>query len=321
MRLESRWSFRKMAWRGAALPLFLLAALALSLPLAAQQPQGPLALPPNLPANRMPPSRPAPTPQPAPKPARTTQEEVHKTYPIVHEPPSTPVNQIIQDFAQHEAEFKIARDGFTYTRKFLVETINDEGQPDGQYTMTSDITFTPSGQRFVKITDAPQPTLTRISLSEQDLEDLRNVQPFVLTTKDLPEYNVTYVGRQRVDYLHTYVFDVGPKKIKKHHQYFKGRIWVDIHDLEIVKTEGKAVPDITKGSYQNLFPRFTTYRKNILGEYWFPVYTYADDVLHFDTGNVHIKMFIWWTNYKRFRVSVKLFKANQPNEPNQPKKK
>ena len=308
---EGEKGFRKMAWRTGALSLLLLAGLGLSCPLLAQEPQGPLALPPNLPANRMPPPKPTPTPPAAPKPAPTTQNEVHKTYPLIHEPPSTPVNQIIQDFAEHEAEFKIARNDFTYTRRFLVETIDSEGQPDGQYTMTSDITYTPSGQRFVKITSAPEPTLTRVTLTEQDLEDLRDVQPFVLTTQNLPEYNVTYVGRQQVDYLHTYVFDVAPKKIVKHHRYFQGRIWVDIHDLEIVKTEGKAVPNLGRGANENLFPRFTTYRENIEGQYWFPVYTYANDVLHFETGGVHIKMFIWWTNYKRFRVSVKLFKPSQ----------
>jgi len=314
MRLESDKYFRKMAWQIGALSLLLSAELAFSLPLIAQEPQGPLSLPPDLPTDQIPPYRPTPTPQPTPKPAPRAPEVPRVSYPIVHEPPSMPVDQIIQEFARHEVQFKIARNDFTYTRTFLVETIDDEGQPDGEYTMTSDITYTPSGRRFVKITNAPLPTLRGISLSEQDLEDLRHVQPFVLTTDQLPQYNVTYVGRQRVDYLHTYVFDVAPKKIEKHHRYFQGRIWVDIHDLEIVKTDGKAVPNIIKRNYENLFPRFTTYRENIDGHYWFPVYTYGNDILHFRTGAVHIRMFIWWKHYKRFRVTVKLIRPPQPKQ-------
>ncbi|HVB34033.1 MAG TPA: hypothetical protein VNJ52_06650 [Patescibacteria group bacterium] len=295
--------------------LLLLAGLAFSSPLAAQEPQGPLSLPPNPPADRLPPPAPAPPPQPAPppRPAPRTQDVVHSSSPISHEPLSVPVDQIIREFAAHEAEFRLERDNFTYEQTFVVQTIDDEGQPDGEYRMTSDITFTPSGERYEKITYAPVPTLTRVSLSEQDLDGLRNIQPFVLTTEEVPKYNITYVGRQRVDELHTYVFDVAPKKIEKHQRYFQGRIWVDVRDLEIVKTDGKAVPDIVKGKYQNLFPRFETYRENIEGHYWFPTYTHADDVLHFRSGDVHIRMAVWWTNYKRFRVTVKLISPPQPH--------
>lgn len=275
-----------------------------ALPAFAQEHPGPLPIPPSV---VIPQSRPAPQ-------AATSSAPVRVAYPITHEPPSIPVDQIIQQFAAHEAEFKVERDNFTYEQTFVVQTIDDStGEPDGEYRMTSDITFTADGRRYEKITDAPQPTLTRISMSEQDLDDLRDIQPFVLTTEDLPKYNITYVGRQRVDELHTYVFDVAPKKIEKNQRYFQGRIWVDDSELEIVKTDGRAVPNISKGNYQNLFPRFETYRANIEGHYWFPVYTHADDQLHFSTGNVHIRMTVRWTHYKRFRVSIKLIPTDQPH--------
>jgi hypothetical protein len=221
------------------------------------------------------------------------------------------VNQIIQDFATHEAEFKVERDNFTYEQTFVVQTIDDDGQVDGEYRMTSDIMFTQDGKRYEKITDAPVPTLTRIMLSQQDLDDLRNIQPFVLTTEELPKYNITYVGRQKLDELNTYVFDVAPKKIEKNQRYFQGRIWVEDSDLEIVKSDGKAVPDIIKGDNQNLFPRFETYRENIEGHYWFPTYTHADDVLNFRPAPVHIRMTVWYSHYKRFRVTVKLIHPGQ----------
>ena len=237
-------------------------------------------------------------------------DEVQRTSsPISAEPPSVPVDQIIQRFAEREAEFKTERDHFTYDQTFLVQTVDDDGNPDGEYRLSSDIIFTPAGERIEKITYAPPSTLQRISLSEQDLNDLKNIQPFVLTTEELPKYNIDYVGRQKIDELGTYVFDVAPKRIEKNQRYFQGRIWVDDRDLEIVKTDGKAVPDIRKGGTENVFPRFETYRQNIEGHYWFPTYTHADDILHFSSGNVHIRMIVRYTNYKRFTVSVRILPA------------
>ena len=178
--------------------------------------------------------------------------------------------------------------------------------------MKSDIIFTPSGERYEKVTYAPPSTLERISLTEQDLNDLRNIQPFVLTAAELPKYDITYVGRQRVDELNTYVFDVAPKKIEKNQRYFQGRIWVDDKDLEIVKTDGKAVPDIRKGNNENVFPRFETYRENIEGHYWFPTFTRSDDTLHFRTGGVRIRMIVRYSDYKRFRVTSRILKPSEP---------
>jgi len=225
---------------------------------------------------------------------------------ISTEPPSVPVDQIIHHFAEREAEFKVERDNYTYTQTFIVQTIDSGGQPDGEYRMTSDIVFSPNGKRYDKVTCAPPSTLQRVSLSEQDFADLQNVQPFVLTTSELPKYEITYVGRQKVDELTTYVFEVKPKKIEKNQRYFQGRIWVDDKDLEIVKTYGKAVPDIQNRNEENFFPRFETYRENIEGHYWFPTYTHADDVLHFTSGDIRIRMTVRYKDYKRFRVTSRI---------------
>jgi hypothetical protein len=235
---------------------------------------------------------------------------------ITKDPPSIPVDQIIQQFAAREVEFKNERENFTYVQSFVVQTIGPDDEPDGEYRMTSDITFTPAGKRYEVVTKAPPPTLQRVSLSEQDMNDLRNVQPFVLTTDELPKYDVTYVGREQIDEISAYVFDVAPKKIEKNQRYFQGRIWVDDKDLEIVKTYGKAVPDIRKGGTENVFPRFETYRENIEGHFWFPTYTRADDVLHFRSETVRIHMVVRYSNYRRFRVSMRLVPTPQNPPPN-----
>lgn len=226
--------------------------------------------------------------------------------PIVTDPPSQPVEEIIKRFAEKEAEFKVERDNYTYTQSFSIQTLDDDGRPDGERTETSDIIFTPDGKRFEKVTYAPVDTLQRISVSQQDLDDVRNVQPFVLTTTELPKYNIKYVGRQQVDELSTYIFDVAPKTIEKNQRYFQGRVWVDDKDLQIVMTDGKAVPDIVTKNNENVFPRFRTFRQNIEKGYWFPVYTRADDYLHFRNGDVHIRMTIRYSNYKRYGSTVKM---------------
>ncbi|MFZ3202230.1 MAG: hypothetical protein WA175_13905 [Candidatus Acidiferrales bacterium] len=311
--LEISGSFTKLKARAAATAL-ILAGLFVAFPLAAQEQQGPLPLPPAQPEYPapQPPSPPSPPPQPAPP--KAAPELKRASTDISKDPPAIPADQIIAQFAAHEAEFKVERDNFTYSQTFVIQTIDDSGQPDGEYRLDSDVTFTPSGQRYENITYAPQPTLERIMLTEQDFDDLKNIQPFVLTTTELPKYNITYVGREQLDDIGTYVFDVAPKTIEKDQRYFQGRVWVDDKELEIIKTYGKAVPDIIKGKNANMFPRFETYRENIEGHFWFPTYTHADDDLHFPSGDVHIRMTVHYSDYKRFRSTIRLLPTPQ-NKP------
>ncbi|HVN08092.1 MAG TPA: hypothetical protein VMV61_03930 [Patescibacteria group bacterium] len=239
---------------------------------------------------------------------------------IQNVPPKIPVEEIIQKFGAREDELKRERDNYTYEQTFVIQTVDADGQVDGEERMSEDIVFTPEGKRYEHVTDAPAPTLQRIMLTQEDLDDLIHIQPFVLTTDKLPLYDIQYLGQQHVDELDTYVFDVAPKKIEKHQRYFQGRIWVDQRDMEIVKTYGKAVPDIRKGGMENVFPRFETLRENIESNYWFPTYTHADDYLHFAGGNVHIRMTVRYRNYKRYGVQIKIGTPTEvkPDKPQKP---
>jgi hypothetical protein len=223
-------------------------------------------------------------------------------------PPTVPIEEIVKRFAAREEDFKIERDNYTYTQKVSIQTLDSDGRPDGEYKQTSEIVFTPERKRYEHVTYAPVSTLNRIMLTQQDFDDLEHVQPFVLTTSELPKYNITYVDHVPLDELTTYVFDVAPKTIEKNQRYFQGRIWVDDKDFEIVKTDGKAVPDIKRHGQENVFPRFETFRENVEGNYWFPTYTRSNDVLHFDNGDIPIRMTVRYENYKRFGVTVKIGK-------------
>ena len=267
-----------------------------SSPLAAQQ-QGPLPAPP---AGSPTDSR----PQPGPARVPDTKNDPSS---ISHEAPPIPVEEIIKKFGEREAEFRRERGNYTYTQTFLIQTIDDDGRPDGEYRMVSDILFTPEGKRYEKVTYAPQTTLQKITMTQQDFDDLVNIQPFVLTSDDMSKYDVKYIGREQLDELSTYVFDVGPKTIEKKQRYFQGRVWVDDKDFQIVKSYGKAVPQgKAKKGVEEAYPTFETFRENIEGHYWFPTYTRADDELRFSSGSVHIRMTVRYANYKRFGATIKI---------------
>ena len=224
-------------------------------------------------------------------------------------------DQIVRQFAQHESDFRLARDNYTYTQEVLVE---DLAPNRGEYRLNSEIVFTPQGRRYEAITYAPQPSLQDFTLSPEDMKDLENIQPFVLTAEDLSKYDVQFSSQEKLDELNTYKFCVGPKRIEKNQRYFQGTVWVDGRDLAVVKTDGKAVPDIIKGDNQNLFPRFVTYRENIESTFWFPTYTRADDVLHFRQGDVHMRMTVRYKNYKRFGSTIQLGKSKEvPGAPSE----
>ncbi|PYV65084.1 MAG: hypothetical protein DMG95_02655 [Acidobacteria bacterium] len=214
--------------------------------------------------------------------------------------------QIIEKFAAKEKEFKEARDLYTFRQDVKVQTL-DGDTVTGEYREVFDVTYDNQGRHLENVTYAPQNTLTEISMSPEDLQDVRHLLPFVLTSDEIPEYDILYVGQQQEDELHCYVFDIAPKKIEAKKRYFQGRIWVDDKDLQIVKTSGKTVPDIRKKDNENLFPKFTTWREQVDGRYWFPAYTKADDTLHFRKAaiqDVHIREIIKYTDYQRFGSKV-----------------
>jgi hypothetical protein len=208
-------------------------------------------------------------------------------------------DEIIQKFAAKEAEFRKARESYTYKQSVKLEELDASGNVEGKWEIVSDIIFGPNKQRVEKVTYAPLITLKHISLSPQDEQDLRSVQPFVLTTEDIGKYDIHYVGKEKVDEIDCYKFSVKPKSMVKGERYFEGSIWVDDRDLQIVKTFGKGVGLLKKNEDQQ-FPMFETYREQIDGKYWFPTYTRANDTLRFKDMSQRIREVVKYENYKRF---------------------
>jgi hypothetical protein len=223
------------------------------------------------------------------------------------ESPPVAVDEIIRKFSEKEEEFRKARENYIYRQTVRIEVLELDGRRTGEeYFVVSDILFDNKGRRVEKVIKSPPSTLQRIILTPDDLHDIQNIYPFVLTTENLPKYNLTYIGKEKVDELDTYVFDVSPKRVEKDERYFEGKIWVDDLDLQIVKTYGKTIYQVTKKNRDARFPRFETYRDNVDRKFWFPVYTKADDVLDFPGNRVRVREVVKYENYKRFEAEVKI---------------
>jgi hypothetical protein len=232
-------------------------------------------------------------------------------------PPAIAPDQIIKQFAAKESEFQQALNHYTYRRVARVDTIDDDNKVDGEWYEVDDVIFDLTGKRTEKVVYAPQNTLARVQMSPSDLQDIQRGYPFVLTAEDISQYDVKYVGRQKVDDVDCYVFDVSPKIIEKKKRYLLGRIWVDTTDLQIVVTNGRMVPDDTRKGSEDLHPPFMTWRQQVDGHYWFPVYTKGEGFLHFSGGNgymaedVHIRDVVKYSDYKQFGSTTKIIYDGQ----------
>ncbi|HEV2704653.1 MAG TPA: hypothetical protein VGV59_01935 [Pyrinomonadaceae bacterium] len=235
---------------------------------------------------------------------------------------SVDVDGIIRAFTAKEAEFARALSQYGFKRDAVVQTIGMGGQITGEYKRVSRFVLSDNAERFERILHFPMPTIQEVTITAADIEDLGGVQAFALEPAKIDRYNFTYVGKERIDELDLYMFDVAPKVMpdpkKTKERLFQGRIWVDDQDLQIVKARGKGVPE---GNER--FPVFETYREQIDGRYWFPTYAYADDELVFKNGAVvHLRVRIKYTDYEKLGAKVTIIEEGEPGveDPEQKKK-
>lgn len=260
--------------------------------------------------------------------AQTNESNIAGFGPLSNaQPTAHTVPEIIERMGQQESRFEHARDQYIFRQTVKMQTISDDnGKPDGEWQEVSDISFDNAGKRVEHVVFAPGNTIQRVIISENDLNDIKYRLPFILTTAQLPEYNINYLGQQKVDDLQTYVFDVAPKEIVKGHRYFQGKVWVDQQDLEIVLCNGLNVPQDVRRGHEDISPPFTTYYQQIDGKYWFPTYTRSEGILHFPGSNgslaqdVHLRATVRYTDYKQFRTSVTIKYNGQdiPTETDKP---
>jgi hypothetical protein len=227
---------------------------------------------------------------------------------------SAEVDRVIKAFTSKETQFRQALNQYSFKRDAVIQSLGMGGQITGEYHRVSVFTFDDQGNRYEKISYFPMPSFQ--SVTQEDLDDLGGIQPFALEPAKVSQYDFKYVGKEKIDELNLYVFDVSPKVTpdakKTKERYFSGRIWVEDQDLQIVKTKGKGVPETKK----NKFPTVETYREQIDGRYWFPTYSYADEELVFESGDtLHIRMKVRYSDFELARAKVKIIEIEDPDAP------
>lgn len=208
-----------------------------------------------------------------------------------------PPPDLARRIAERELAAQHARAQYTYRQQVVIE----EGGPrGGQYRETRDIIFSPTGERTEQLVRPPSNTLKRLILTPEDFADIRDIQPLLITPELLPRYIVRFKGDEDVDGRDCWVLELTPRQLFQGFRMFDGLIWAEKESLSIVRTYGRAVPELRTRTNENLFPRFTTLREPIDGGHWFPALTVADDLLDFRTGPIRMKLNIRYTQYKRF---------------------
>ncbi|HVF49662.1 MAG TPA: hypothetical protein VNA19_06225 [Pyrinomonadaceae bacterium] len=225
------------------------------------------------------------------------------------------VDGIIRAFTAKETQFRKALNEYSFKRDAVIQTLGLGGQISGEYKRVSQFVFDDSGRRYEKILFFPMPTMAEITITAEDLEDLSGVTPFALEAAKANLYKFSYVGKERLDEIDTYIFDVAPKVMpdpkKTKERFFMGRIWVDQQELQIVKARGKGVPE----DKNNKYATFETYREQIDGKFWFPTYSYADDELVFGNGQaVHLRARVKYTDFERLSGKVRIIEDTAPGE-------
>ncbi len=212
---------------------------------------------------------------------------------------------LLRRVAEREALAQAARNQYLYRQSVTVDELGDR-DANGSYREVREVIFTPAGERIEQFVRKPESRLKRLILTPEDFHDIRNIQPFLLTPDLLPRYFIRFRGDETIDNIDCWVLDIQPRQLLQGMRLFEGFAWVDKQSLSIIRTHGQAVPPIYAGGRENLFPRFTTIREKIDGDFYFPVLTYANDTLPFKTGPLRMKLTIRYTGYKKFGAESKI---------------
>ncbi len=215
-------------------------------------------------------------------------------------PPALPEAEITKRLSLKEDEYILSRTRYTYRKTIRIEEFGPDGQPTGEFVLVTQPGRDVDGKLFEKVIEKPQSTLQRLFLRSEDLEGLQRIPSFPLTSSQLAKYDLKYAGKEQVDEIDCYLFQVKPRGVERSKAYFDGIVWVDAKYLEVVKTYGKWVND--QGEVHAMkdlpFSLFETYREYVDGKYWFPNYSRSDATLNLKGEEIPVRIVIKWADFK-----------------------
>lgn len=217
-------------------------------------------------------------------------------------PASLDPAEVLKRAATNEEKARDLEREFSYRKDILIQTFGEAGSVRGQLRRVSEMGYDDLGNRVERVLlSPPSPLASLLGTQQPDFKTLLGVDPFFLTTEGQARHTITFVAKQKIDDLETLAFELepkDPKKIAKDNRPFKGKIWVDERDLQMVKCEGRAV---TAKDERERFPKFEYYRENVEGNLWLPSVVIAKDVLDLPRYDLPIKVEIKYTGYNRLK--------------------
>lgn len=246
------------------------------------------------------------------------EHDVHRvgTEPTSPAPPVLAPEEIIRRFSQKEDQYLLARAGYTYKKTVRLEEFGPDGKPAGQLLLVTEAKPGADGKMYEKTVERPQSTLQYLEMGPEDFQALARMPAYPLTTAQLAKYDLKYLGKELVDEVDCYIFQVKPRSVERAHYFFDGIVWVDAQYLEVVKTYGKWVNDLGDMRSATMpFTIFETYRENVDGKLWLPNYMRSDDTLNLKDRNVPVRLVIKWTDYKPASAATPAAAPTAPQTP------
>ena len=226
------------------------------------------------------------------------------------EPPGAA--EVVGGFLRAEAEAREELKGYTFLRDVLIQTVDDSGAVSGEYRRVSRLVFDDKGGRVERVISFPEPTLKNLVITPEDLADLSGVQPFGPDLAEAGRYRIRYAGEVNEGGERFRVLRFRPAAVAAADwRAFSGEVWVRAEDGRVVRVRGRALPE-----GEQRFPAFETRREKVDGAHFFPVHTYADDVLRFPSRRVRMRMTVRYSDYRRFLGKVSVVEEGEPGREN-----
>jgi len=214
------------------------------------------------------------------------------------EPPPVPVQELIRRFTEKESELKRLYETSEYRLSLRVQEFEEDGTAGGEWRVVSEVVTKPDGARVGRILEEPRSTLKRIRLDAEDIELLASLPQFVLASDQRERYDITYMGKQPIDELSTYIFRVQPRRLERRVRQYEGLVWVDDRDFAIVKTYGRMVAELEEETAEMPFKLYETYRELVDSKFWLPTYTRSEETIKSQSGEARLRLTVRISDYK-----------------------
>jgi hypothetical protein len=209
------------------------------------------------------------------------------------EPPPIPAEEIVQKFVAKEDRYAEAFRTYTYNLTVRIVATGADSDASGEARLTTQIYSKADGERVGRLLGEPESTLKAFDFNRTDLLEFTSLPQFVLTSDQLFKYDITYVGKQKVDEIDAYAFHIKPKSVDRRERRFEGVVWVDDRDFEIIKTYGRFLTDVVS---QEPFQLFESYRE-LVGDLRLPTYIRSDGEKKAGDAMIPLRLTLRFSDY------------------------